>query len=128
MGFGARWCSWVSIVLSTVSTSVLLNGARGPWFRNFTGLCQGDPLSPLLFILAMEPLQKLFDLVTADGSLSPIQHSAARVRMSMYADYVAIFLNPDKEEIREAKEILEVFGSVSGLVTITEKSAVYTRD
>jgi hypothetical protein len=36
--------------------------------------------------------------------------------------------NPDKEEIREAKEILEVFGSVSGLVTITEKSAVYPRD
>lgn len=51
-------------------------------------------MSPLLFILAMEPFQKLFDLVTADGSLSPIQHSAARVRMSMYVDSVAIFLKP----------------------------------
>jgi mannosylglycoprotein endo-beta-mannosidase len=70
MGFGSKWCSWVSIFLSTANTSVLLNGARGPWFRHSRGLRQGDPLSPLLFILAMEPLQKLFDLATSDGTLS----------------------------------------------------------
>jgi hypothetical protein len=73
----------------------------------------------------MEPLQKLFDLATADGTLTPIQHSAARVRMSLYADDVAIFLNPDKEEIKETNDILEVFGSVLGLITNKEKSAVY---
>lgn len=79
MGFGIRWCGWVSILLSTASTSIMLNGARGPWFRHFRGLRQGDPLSPLLFILAMEQLQKLFDLATSYGTLSLIQHNAARL-------------------------------------------------
>lgn len=125
MGFGSKWCGWVSILLSTATTAVLLNGACGPWFRHFRGLRQGDPLIPLLFILAMEPLQRLFELSIAEGTLTPIQHSAARVRMSMYADDVAIFLNPDKEEIRATNDILDVFGTVSGLITNKEKSMVY---
>jgi hypothetical protein len=43
----------------------------------------------------------------------------------MYADDVAIFLNPDKEEIRATNDILDVFGTVSGLITNKEKSMVY---
>lgn len=125
MGFGQKWCSWVSILLSTAHTAVLLNGTRGAWFRHFRGLRQGDPLSPMLFILAMEPLQKLFDTATTEGLLSPLHNRAARVRVSLYANDVAIFLNPDREDIRETKEILETFGVASGLVTNREKSMVY---
>jgi len=38
MGFGPRWRAWVTILLSTASTSVLLNGGRGKWFKHKTGL------------------------------------------------------------------------------------------
>lgn len=38
MGFGVRWRYWVTTLLSTATTSILLNGSRGSWFRHRTGL------------------------------------------------------------------------------------------
>ena len=125
MGFGARWCSWISILLSTASTSVFLNGSRGKWFKYHTGLRQGDPLSPLLFILAMEPLQLLIQKAVTDGGLQNMNVRNARLRLSLYADDAAMFLKPTREEVTKVQEILAAFGTASGLVVNTAKSAVY---
>jgi hypothetical protein len=125
MGFGPRWCGWVSILLSTTSSAVLLNGVRGKWYKHFTGLRQGDPLSPMLFILAMEPLHRLFQAAAAEGLLSPVHLRAASLRMSLYADDAAIFFNPVKEEVQVLADILQMFGQVSRLVTNQSKCVVY---
>ena len=125
MGFGSRWRSWVTTLLGTATSSVLLNGSRGKWFKHKTGLRQGDPLSPMLFILAMEPLQLMLKRATAEGLLSPICNRNARIRISLYADDAAIFLNPITEEVQVVENILRAFGCASGLVTNTDKSAVY---
>jgi hypothetical protein len=71
-GSGAKWRNWISILLSASSSSVLLNGSRGPWLNHFNGLQHGDPLSTMLFILAMEPLQKMMEIADSDGLLSPL--------------------------------------------------------
>ena len=62
LGFGARWREWISILFRTASSRALLNGQRGPTFDHARGIRQGDPLSPMLFILAMDPLQRLLDM------------------------------------------------------------------
>jgi hypothetical protein len=124
-GFGTKWRGWVSDLLSSASTVVLLNGTRGNWFKHFAGLRQGHPLSPMLFILATEPLQRLLDLATVEQLLTPINNRAAKLRMSMYADDAAIFLNPIKEDLQVVSEILDIFGKASGLVINRGKCAAY---
>jgi len=43
----------------------------------------------------------------------------------MYADDAAIFVNPIREEVHIVDNILRAFGTASGLITNTAKSAVY---
>ena len=124
-GFGHRWKPWVTTLLATSASSILLNEARGKWFKHRTGLRQADPLSPMLFILAMEPLQLMLQRATDQGLLSPINNRRAKLRISLFADDAAIFLNPTTEEVQAVRNILCSFGTVSGLITNMEKSAVY---
>lgn len=51
-------------MVSTASTRVLLNGMPGKLIHNARGLRQGDPLSPMLFILIMEVLHRLLKSAT----------------------------------------------------------------
>ena len=123
-GFSLRWTDWLARILGSSSSAVLLNGCPGPVIRHKRGLRQGDPLSPYLFILAMEVLNRIFDIATEEGSLSPLKGRQARLRLSLYADDAVIFTNPNREDISCMMQIMEAFGEATGLRINWAKSTV----
>lgn len=124
LGFGSRWRDLVCGLLASSSTQVLLNGTPGDSIQHKRGLCQGDPLSPMLFILVMDVLNWLVTRASEAGLLQPLSSRPIQHRISLYADDVAIFLRPAAADINLTLQLLQLFGDASGLKTNVQKSNV----
>lgn len=70
MGFDERWLGWMESIFSSGKSSILLNGMPGRKFICKRGVRQGDPLSPLIFVLAADLLQAAINDALAAGLIS----------------------------------------------------------
>lgn len=68
-GFHPMWINWIKQCISTSNFSVTLNGSPFGHFSPSRGICQGDPLSPLLFLLCSEVLSRLLLREEGAGNL-----------------------------------------------------------
>jgi hypothetical protein len=93
-------------------------------FGHRRGLRQGDPLSPLLFIIAIDPLHRILERATDIGVLSPLPLREAKLRASLYADDAIVFMNPIKDELRSLLRILKAFGEATGLRINIDKCSI----
>jgi hypothetical protein len=99
VGFGLRWCKLVGNILSSASTRIILNGQLGDQIRHRRGLRQGDPLSPMPFVLTMDVLNSLFCKAGELGLLPPLAQRNHGQRVSLYMDDVALFIKLVEEDM-----------------------------
>lgn len=122
LGFSNKWRNWIAAILASSSSKILINGRR---IKHAQGLRQGDPLSPLLFIVATDPLQRIIEQAARRGFLQPVLPSLAKLRCSLYADDDALFTNPSPAELNSLQAILTFFGDCSGLRVNMAKTEIF---
>lgn len=103
-------------------TRILLNGEPGKEITHRRGLWQGDPLSPMLFIMVMDALTTLFNKADVLGLMTPVLPERARGRLHIYADGVILFSSPAIDDLALIAALLSRFGEASGLKTNMAKS------
>ena len=85
------------------------------------GLRQGDPISPMLFVIVMEALNSLIREADRRSALSPLPGHASAHRASLYADDLVLLVAPNANDLQCVIQILQLFAGASGLVTNVDK-------
>ena len=127
MGFSQRWINLVVVCIHSVTYSVMLNGQPYGWITPTHGLCQGDPLSPYLFLLCAEGFTALLNKAESEGQIKGISicRGAPKVTNLMFADDSLLFCQASRDEGETIAEILQTYERASGQSINLEKSSVY---
>jgi hypothetical protein len=91
-----------------------VNGSAHGFFNTSRGLRQGDPLSPLLFIIVMEALSRMLERAMAGGYISGFSvgdstGAELSISHSLFADDTLIFCGADSEQAWHLRECLYGF-------------------
>ena len=68
--FPEKWRKQIYFCISSLRFSILVNGNPCGFFQSSWGIRQGDPLSPMLFVIIMEALSRLIDKAIGAGMLT----------------------------------------------------------
>jgi hypothetical protein len=123
LGLPANSIHWVTKILSSASTAVLLNGVPAKFFNCKRGVRQGDPLSPLLFVLAAELLQVIINQAASQNLIeAPIAQPMDDFPIVQYADDTLLFMKADAQHLFFLKSLLNCFAQSTGLRVNYQKS------
>ena len=107
LGFPSKWLDWMRSILSSRHSAVLLNGVPGKFFQCKRGVRQGDPLSPLLFVIAADLLQSLVNRASSLNILNaPIPQPNDDFPIVQYADDTLMIMQADANQLFFLKSLM----------------------
>ncbi|XP_026378452.1 uncharacterized protein LOC113272874 [Papaver somniferum] len=125
-GFSETWCSWIHSILSSARISVLINGSPEGFFSITRGLRQGDPISPLIFVLIEDILSRNLSKLFANRSMhNMVSKKGVDPTHLLFADDILVFCRGNLYSLQNLKTMLSVYEKASGQCVNYAKSKFY---
>ncbi|CAI5479272.1 unnamed protein product [Closterium sp. Yama58-4] len=118
MGFPDRFVGWIEGLHRDTKMRLLVNGWLGRGLEVVSGVRQGCPLAPYLFLCAVEPLAQ-----EVERRKLGLAKEGRHIGYLGYADDTTLVLQ-GKQQIVRAVQLLSEFEKVSGLATNADKTVV----
>lgn len=127
MGFTTAFQDLVYRNICCVKYRVCVNGFYSSEFRSTRGVRQGDPLSPLLFIIVQQMLSYNLNRQQNGGVLRPYRMGRGITPIShlFYADDMLVFTNGKIRSLHYLRRLLNLYQESSGQEVNLQKSAFY---
>ena len=120
MGIHGSMLATLQSMYAAVGMQVRVNGSLGELFAAETGVKQGDPLSPLLFGLYIDRLEK-YMLSKCDGGVE--LSDTAQLQSLLYADDLTLLAH-DSNHLQHMLDTLHDFCKACHLTVNVDKSVV----
>lgn len=118
---GPEFCRWVKLLYSEPSAKVITNNMTSEPFGLSRGTRQGCPLSPMLFVMILEPLAIS---IRNHPGIQGIRISDQEHQISLFADDILLYLSDLKTSIPALVDLLHRFGTFSGYKVNHSKSSI----
>ncbi|XP_062075303.1 uncharacterized protein LOC133779349 [Humulus lupulus] len=124
--FPKKVIKWIMVCLADSSYILLMNGRLQGCFEGRNGLRQGDPISPLLFVLVMEYLTRLLKQVAnhREFRFHPLCKHLHLVNIC-FADDLILFCKGNYRSVQLLFEGFMGFFNSSGLAVNLNKSQIF---
>ena len=122
-GFGSMFIKWVKLLYNDIMSTVCVNGYCTEVFRVERSVRQGCSLSPLLYVLSIEPFGHV---IRNDNHIKgfKVPGGGDEARVSMYADDCTFILS-NKSSVQKVLLISDLYGYASGAKLNKQKSWVF---
>ncbi len=118
-GLGTKYLKWLQLLYNEPRTQVITNSNISKLFNLARGTRQGCPLSPLLFLFAIEPLAMT---IRKSPCIKDMKIGERDHRISLFADDIVLFLTNLKNTIPALINIMGKFVRFSGYKINNSKS------
>ncbi|KAJ6980751.1 hypothetical protein NC653_024183 [Populus alba x Populus x berolinensis] len=126
IGIPHEMVNWIKICITTVHYTININGALHGFFKSTRGIRQGDPLSPYLFVLAMEGLNGILQQsVNSSNFKYHWRCQQNKITHLCFVDDLMMFCHADLESIIVLKSSLDRFSKLSSLTINHAKSSLF---
>ena len=124
--FPPVFTQWIAQCITTTSFSINVNGDLCGFFKGTRGLRQGDPLSPSLFVMAMEVYSNLLKSRFESERIGyhPLGRNPAVTHLA-FADDIIILFDGKGTSLQSIADSLEVFKDISGLQMNKDKTDLF---